>query len=321
MRWFKSEKTGKFVNDELTGRVYELEKESVFDIVAAFFSLTYLIVFLCCLAWLTVDISIGNKTSFDWIGIKKVEETKDKSTNGNQIDTQENEKSKNLNENQETNQSTKQNDNQSENQQSTSENNKSTGDTSQFPLLLLTLYTLIGGALGAIAKGIKSCILWHADLKGFGWRYTWKYITQPFLGASLAAIVFAITRSGVAVFGGEVSIPKDASDTQTLATFAIGALAGFGTNDVAEWIRDKVKRLFRIAPSKVPAPDLIGKTEDEAKEIFKKINLQLGSVSREESDNEQDGKIIKQTPKPGSLLSETSTVDIVIGKKKTDSDK
>lgn len=109
----------------------------------------------------------------------------------------------------------------------------------------LIAYTVIGGVLGGTVNGIRSFIIWHCDRHAFGRRYVWKYIADPWLGATLALIAFALVRSGVAVVGGEIT-PDAIGATQILANFGIGALAGYGSRSVFVWLDAQVNRLFRV---------------------------------------------------------------------------
>src|SRR5262249_24709615 len=81
--------------------------------------------------------------------------------------------------------------------------------------------------------------------------YFWKYVSAPWLGAALAVIGFAILRSTVAIFGGDVGTTPT-NTPQYLANFGIGALAGYGAKDVFIWLDSKVSKLFagqEAAPS------------------------------------------------------------------------
>jgi len=55
----KKEKTGKFAIDEQTGKGFEMVPEAGWDIVAATFSILYLIAMLVFFCWLLLDIFIG----------------------------------------------------------------------------------------------------------------------------------------------------------------------------------------------------------------------------------------------------------------------
>lgn len=184
------------------------------------------------------------------------------------------------------------------------------------PLFRLIAYTVIGGGLGGVINGIRSFIVWHCERRAYGWRFLWKNISLPLLGAVLAAIVYAIIRGGIAAFEGGF-VPSEANGAQAFSAFAIGALAGYGSHKVFRWLDDKVNKLFRISPTtETEVPDLIAKTKDEAEIMLKKANLILGEVDHEIiDDSEKIDKVIHQNPDPSSKIQVGGTVAITIGKK------
>jgi len=173
-------------------------------------------------------------------------------------------------------------------------------------------YAVIGGGLGGIVNGFRSILHWHADRKAFGWRHLWKYITLPFLGATLAAIVYALSRGGIAVIGGNSTVGND-STVQAFSAFAIGALSGYGAQKVFKWLDEHVNRLFQIS---VEVPELKARTKQEATDILRASELNLGTVSEQASTNaEEINKVIDQSPPAGTKKPKASPVDITIGKK------
>lgn len=90
-----------------------------------------------------------------------------------------------------------------------------------------------------------------------------------------------------------------------IAVFAIGKAAGvfksFGTGIVADDKENKVK-----------VPDVVGKSEEEAKEILKKKGLGIKVVSREESKKYEEGTVCEQKQKAGSKVKKNSTVQVVV---------
>jgi hypothetical protein len=128
----------------------------------------------------------------------------------------------------------------------------------------LIAYTVIGGALGGIVNGIRSFITWHCERGAFGKRYTWKYLADPWLGATLALFVFALVQSGVAVLGGVVS-PTSIGPTQMAAMFGVGVLAGYGSRGVFVWLDFQVNQIFKIDPGpEVGSPDQDSNTGQKA---------------------------------------------------------
>ncbi len=184
-------------------------------------------------------------------------------------------------------------------------------------LYRIIAFTVIGGGLGGTVNGFRGFIVWHSERKGFGWRFIWKYITFPLLGAILAGIVYAIVRGGVAAFGGNFTPNQDLTN-QALAAFGIGALSGYGSHKVFRWLDSIVNRIFKIAKTPdVQVPDLIGMTKDKAELILKEFSLKLGDVDyRDTVDPTEEDKVVVQNPTPGSSIQKDGKVGITIGKKK-----
>lgn len=185
-------------------------------------------------------------------------------------------------------------------------------DTTNFNLIA---YTFIGGGLGGIVSGLRSLLFWHSEKYVFSRRFIWKYIASPWIGTVLALFTYALIRSGVAAFGAEISTNAGVS-SQTLAMFAIGALAGYGSREVFVWLDAQVKKIFKVA-SQPMVPELTGKTKDEAEGLLNTLNLILGNVSVQPVDDEaMVGKIINQSPLPESPIMRGGKVHITIATKK-----
>ena len=90
-----------------------------------------------------------------------------------------------------------------------------------------------------------------------------------------------------------------------IAIFAVGKAAGifksFGTGLVKEDEETTVK-----------VPDIVGKNEEEAREILKKKNIGLKVIAREESNKYDEGIICEQKQKAGSRVKKNSTIQVVI---------
>jgi hypothetical protein len=182
------------------------------------------------------------------------------------------------------------------------------------PTFKIVAYTFIGGGLGGIVNGIRSVLFWHCEEEAFGRRFIWKYISSPWVGTTLALFVYALVRSGVAVLGGGGG--TEATGTrQVLAMFAIGVLAGYGSHDVFSWLDAQVTRIFKPETGKVP--NLIGKTEKEAEDALRALDLKLGKVTREVStDDSKVGKIINQKPAADSTIGPGGKINVTIATKK-----
>ena len=192
-----------------------------------------------------------------------------------------------------------------------------TADSLSTDLYRIIAFTVIGGGLGGTVNGFRGFIVWHSERKGFGWRFIWKYITFPLLGAILAGIVYAIVRGGVAAFGGNFTPSTDLT-SQTLAAFGIGALSGYGSHKVFRWLDSIVNRMFKIAKkADALVPELIGWTKDQAEQILKEANLKLGDVDHKDTvDPAEDNKVVAQNPTPGSVIPKDGKVNITVARKK-----
>ena len=243
----RTEKDYETVLDEQTGKTYKLIPEKPWDIIAATFSILYLILMLFIFSGLLV--AVWNVQSFE--------------------------------------------------------------HNTDLAVYLLLIYAVIGGGLGGVVNGIRSFIDWHAERQAFGRRYIWKYITQPLLGAVLAAMVYAVFRSGLVASGANF-VPEDNFANQSLAAFALGALAGYGSRRVLIWLEKLVKKIFKTPPA-IKIPDLKGKTQQEAKAALEEADLKLGEVSKEVSaDPAAVDKVIRQNPTAGSMTAKGAAVDITI---------
>ena len=244
------EKDYETVLDEQTGKTYELIPEKTWDIIAATFSILYLILMLFIFSGLLVV--VWNVQSFE--------------------------------------------------------------HNTDLAIYLLMIYAFIGGGLGGVVNGIRSFIIWHAERKAFGRRYIWKYISQPLLGAVLAAMVYAVFRSGLVASGANF-VPTDNFANQSLAAFALGALSGYGSRRVLIWLEKLVKKIFKITAA-IEVPDLKGKTQEEAKAALEEADLKLGEVRKEPSaDPTAVDKVIRQNPPAGSISAKGVAVDITIATK------
>lgn len=174
----------------------------------------------------------------------------------------------------------------------------------------LVVYTAIGGGMGAAVNNIRSFINWHPVLRAFGWRFVWKYISLPPLGATLAVMVYAIVQGGIAAFGGSFS---GSGPMSSFSAWATGALAGYGAHQVFIWLDDKVSAMFKVDP-KVDVPNLSGKTPEEADKALKDVKLALGDKSEgKTTDPQKIGKVIGQSPGAGAQVAPESKVAITIG--------
>jgi serine/threonine-protein kinase len=83
--------------------------------------------------------------------------------------------------------------------------------------------------------------------------------------------------------------------------------------------------IFKVGPGtnvtetagKVKVPDVVGKTEKEAKEILKKKGLGIKVVSREESATYDEGIVASQKQVAGTKVNKNTTVEVVVSSGKT----
>ncbi len=66
--------------------------------------------------------------------------------------------------------------------------------------------------------------------------------------------------------------------------------------------------------NKVAVPDVVGKTEAEARSLITSAGLTVGTVTQEYSDSIPAGKVISQTPSAGTQVNAGSAVNIVVSK-------
>ncbi len=175
------------------------------------------------------------------------------------------------------------------------------------PTFHLVAFTMIGGALGAIVNGIRSFLVYS---NGFAARYTWKYITAPWMGGVLALLVYALIHSSTAVFSG--STTTDVGNAQLLANFAAAALAGYGSRDVFIWLDAQVEKLFKVPQG---VPNVIGKPEEPATDTLHDHNLAKGvTINVPRKNGEVDGTVVAQSPSPNEITTRDADVDITVAK-------
>jgi predicted kinase len=121
-------------------------------------------------------------------------------------------------------------------------------DPGRLPFLKTMIYTCAAGGLGSTTYCIRA--LYHYYIKGsFDFdRFKWWYLFRPLTGSVLAISSFAIVQGGVVALGatGAGHVPS-----ANLAWFGVAYLAGFGTEQVIEWLRRASKSLFgesRVQP-------------------------------------------------------------------------
>ncbi|KQW47581.1 protein kinase [Nocardioides sp. Root1257] len=70
--------------------------------------------------------------------------------------------------------------------------------------------------------------------------------------------------------------------------------------------------LFEKAPEQVPTPNVINKTEKQARQLIGDAGLAVGSIDRENSEDVPAGRVVRQDPNPDDYVDPDTRVDLVI---------
>lgn len=172
----------------------------------------------------------------------------------------------------------------------------------------------IGGAIGGAVDGIRSIVAWHSEREAYGPRFIWKDLSLPLTGAAVGLLVYITVRGGAGAFSGDFSL-SGGGGAPELAAFSVASLSGFSSQQVYRWFDAQANKLFRVVQeNRRVVPDLSGKTVDEVKEILGNWKLTLGAT-KQQVDDAHVGKVVKQFPNPGAIVSGTDAIDITIGAK------
>ncbi len=71
-------------------------------------------------------------------------------------------------------------------------------------------------------------------------------------------------------------------------------------------------RLFESAPEEVAVPNVIDRTENQARKLIGEAGLAVGDIERENSENVAAGKVIRQDPGADAFVEPDSRVNLVI---------
>jgi serine/threonine-protein kinase len=71
-------------------------------------------------------------------------------------------------------------------------------------------------------------------------------------------------------------------------------------------------RLFESPPEQVPAPNVVSKTENQARRLIGDAGLSVGTIERENSDDVPAGRIIEQTPTADTYVAPDTAVNFVV---------
>jgi serine/threonine-protein kinase len=73
-----------------------------------------------------------------------------------------------------------------------------------------------------------------------------------------------------------------------------------------------MRGMFESAPDQVPTPNVINKTEKQARALIGDAGLAVGTIDREASAEVPSGKVIRQDPNPDDYVDPDSKVNLVI---------
>jgi len=124
------------------------------------------------------------------------------------------------------------------------------GNDKQLPFVKTIVYVMCAGGLGSTTYCIRS--FYFYSIKGvFDFdRFKWWYLFRPLTGTILALAVYVMIKGGIIAFGDGITTD---GYRQNLSLFGVSYLAGFGTEQVVEWLRRASKSIFgesRAQPEK-----------------------------------------------------------------------
>jgi hypothetical protein len=108
-----------------------------------------------------------------------------------------------------------------------------------FSLLKTILLVMSAGGLGSTTYCMRA--LYHYYIRGmFDFdRFKWWYLFRPLAGALLSVAAFTLVTGGSAALG-----TPNSNAPSNLSWFGVSYLAGFGTEQVIEWLRRASKSVF-----------------------------------------------------------------------------
>ncbi|WP_296606376.1 Stk1 family PASTA domain-containing Ser/Thr kinase [Nocardioides sp.] len=71
-------------------------------------------------------------------------------------------------------------------------------------------------------------------------------------------------------------------------------------------------KLFPSAPEQVPVPDVVGRTENQARRLIGDAGLSVGVIDRENSDTVKAGQVIRQSPEADEYVDPDTSVGFVL---------
>lgn len=121
-------------------------------------------------------------------------------------------------------------------------------NNTQLTFLKSIVYAMCAGGLGSTTYCIRS--FYFYSIKGvFDFdRFKWWYLFRPLVGTILALAVYVVIKGGIVAFGTSLGTTGRSAN---IALFGVSYLAGFGTEQVVEWLRRASKSIFgesRVQP-------------------------------------------------------------------------
>jgi len=108
---------------------------------------------------------------------------------------------------------------------------------SDAPRLIFLAGSMIWGSIGGIVGALLPLIKHYSDEQDFDKRHNWWYITSPFVGVAMGAIIFLFMSAGIlSITGGADNI------SSPIIVYIISGLAGYQHNVFT----DLVKRMLKV---------------------------------------------------------------------------
>jgi beta-lactam-binding protein with PASTA domain len=73
-----------------------------------------------------------------------------------------------------------------------------------------------------------------------------------------------------------------------------------------------VNLIISEGPAFILAPDLVGRSQGEARSVLEQVGLRLGTVSRDTSSFHPENTVVRQSPSPGQPVTAGGSVNVVL---------
>ncbi|MGC9542077.1 Stk1 family PASTA domain-containing Ser/Thr kinase [Streptomyces sp. UG1] len=98
------------------------------------------------------------------------------------------------------------------------------------------------------------------------------------------------------------------SNTSTILLAVAAVLVLVGAVLIGKWVFDGKN----ASNSQVPVPNLVGETQNSAKDLLNNVDLALGQAKKEPCEDQPAGNICKQDPEPNTKVDKNTTVNVVV---------